>query len=296
MAHPAALWAAWARVCAGTGMPGADGVSVTEFAQRLGPRLEALSRLLAGGGYRAQPLRLVNARRGGRTRQRGVPTVGDRVAQRAFLAVAQDRLDGRDAGVSFAYRRGRSWVDALGAANRCRDNGLRWVFRTDIADFFAAVDHPILVETLAAVIDDPVAVDLVEQWIAAPVLTDGGLATRTRGVPEGSPVSPALANLYLRTFDERVHGRHGHLVRFADDIALFCTDLEQAVLGGEHLAAVLDELRLELNPDKTSIATFDAGFSMLGWRFQGEHGAPEHDTPGWTHPLTTPATAGAVLR
>ena len=100
MASPAALWAAWARVCAGSGVPGADGVSVAEFAQRLGPRLEALSRLLATGRYRAQPLRLVTAQRAGRPRERGIPTVCDRIAQRAFLAAAGRQLDSARADVS----------------------------------------------------------------------------------------------------------------------------------------------------------------------------------------------------
>jgi group II intron reverse transcriptase/maturase len=289
MARPAVLWAAWARVCAGSGMPGADGISVTEFARNLGPRLESLSRLLADGGYRAQPVRLVMAERDGRQRVRGVPTVCDRIAQRAFLSVADRQLGTAHSEASFAYRRGRSWVDALTEATRCRDRGLRWVFRTDIADFFASIDHALLRDTLSDVLDDAQAVDLVAQWVAAEELSEDGVRVRPRGVPEGAPISPALANLYLHGFDEQVHGRYGHLVRFADDIALFSQDLEHAASGGSHLAAVLDTLGLRLNESKTYLATFDAGFTMLGWRFDREHGEPAHITPGWTHPMTTTA-------
>ena len=91
-----------------------------------------------------QPLRLVLANRAGKVRHRGVPTVADRVAQRAFLQVCGPQLEAARAEVSFAYRRGRSWVDALARAGRCRAQGLRWVFRTDIADFFGSVEHDLL--------------------------------------------------------------------------------------------------------------------------------------------------------
>jgi RNA-directed DNA polymerase len=269
-------------------------VGVSEFAARLGPRLEMLSRLLAGGGYRAQPLRLVESVRAGKRRDRGIPTVCDRIAQRAFLAVAGHRLDDSRPEVSFAYHRGRSWVDALVRAARYREAGLRWVFRTDISDFFASLEHRIVTDVVAEVVSDPQAVELVTQWAAAPVLTADGVRQRPRGVPEGAPISPMLANLYLRGFDARVHRGHGQLVRFADDIALFCADLESATAGGTEIAEVLSALGLRLNPAKTCITTFDAGFTMLGWQFRGDHGQPVQDTPEWTHPLSGSRAAGGV--
>lgn len=136
MARPATLWAAWARVAAGSGMAGADGVEVAEFAHRLGPRLELLSRLLLSGEYQPQPVRLVLARRAGKVRRRGVPTVADRITQRAFLQVCGSRLEAARAEVSFAYRRGRSWVDALARAGRYRAR------RCDPAPTAAAVGTP----------------------------------------------------------------------------------------------------------------------------------------------------------
>ena len=288
MARPATLWAAWARVAARSGMAGADGVEVAEFAERLGPRLELLSRLLLSGEYRPQPLRLVLANRAGKVRHRGVPTVADRVAQRAFLQVCGPQLEAARAEVSFAYRRGRSWVDALARAGRCRAQGLRWVFRTDIADFFGSVEHDLLRAMVSTQVTDPALVELVDAWVQAPALTQHGLRARTRGLPEGAPLSPALANLYLRRFDDQVDGRHGRLVRYADDLALFCRDLNAATAGAEHVAGELDLLR---HPGKTYIATFDAGFRMLGWVFQGEQGWPEQERRGWTHPLVArPAT------
>jgi group II intron reverse transcriptase/maturase len=279
------LWAAWARVAAGGGMAGADGVSVADFAQSLGPRLEALSRLLSTGGYRPQPLRLVPAMRSGRVRHRGVPTVADRVVQRAFLRVYGPRLEPGDCEVSFAYRRGRSWVDALSRARRHGAEGLRWVFRTDIADFFASIDHGRLCAKVESVAPDPGVADLVRGWIAAPVLTPAGLRERFLGLPEGAPISPTLANLFLRDLDVSVDHRHGRLVRYADDLALFCGDFDAAVAGAQDLLVRLTDLGLRPNEEKTYISTFDAGFRMLGWQFRGENGTPERDNPHWTHPM-----------
>ncbi|MBL7487432.1 hypothetical protein I6A60_24750 [Frankia sp. AgB1.9] len=180
MAQPRVLWAAWARVAAGSGMPGADGLSVADFARDLGLRLDRLGDQLAEGRYEPQPLRLATITRGGRRRRLGLPTVRDRVAQRAFLEVCREELDADAVEVSFAYRRGRSCLDALAAAERHRDEGRRVVLRTDIADYFARIRHDLLLGALPSGLSaDGVA--LVRAWIAAPLLTEHGLVARTRG-------------------------------------------------------------------------------------------------------------------
>ncbi|MFV2099182.1 reverse transcriptase domain-containing protein [Micromonospora sp. LOL_014] len=294
MSDQPTLWAAWSRVAAGTALAGADGVTVAEFAHHLGPRLESLSALLRSGEYTPQPLRLMTVTRGGERRDRGIPTVADRVAQRAFLHVAGDRWETRRAEVSFAYQRGRSWVDALTMALAYRDKGLRYVVRADIADFFASVDHQLLHEMVSGSLADPAVSRIVRGWFTAPMLTAAGLRTRVRGVPEGAPISPTLANLYLREFDARVDGRHGRLVRYADDLALFCLDLDAAISGARQIGAELAALNLRLHPDKTQITTFDAGFSMLGWVFDGEHGRPEQPNADWTHPLLNTPRRGKL--
>ncbi|WP_261553705.1 reverse transcriptase domain-containing protein [Frankia tisae] len=285
MARPEVLWAAWARVAAGSGMPGADGLTVADFAQRLGMRLGRLSDQLAAGEYEPQPLRLAAIRRGGRRRALGLPTVRDRVAQRAFLDVCQDALDSADVQVSFAYRRGRSWLDALARAEQCRDAGLRTVVRADVADYFARIRHDLLLTALPERLGaDGVA--LVAGWISAPLLTEHGIAPRTVGVPEGAPISPALANLYLHPFDTAVHGNPGELVRYADDIAVFCTDTAAAVGAARTSGQALASLGLTMNPDKTYISSFDRGFTFLGWVFYQDGGWEAEPSAGWTHPMS----------
>lgn len=206
--------------------------------------------------------------------------------QRAFLRLCAPVFESSRAEVSFAYQRGRSWTDALVQAQRYRDAGLRWVFRTDIADYFASVDQAVLARQVAARVRDPQAEELVAGWVSAPTLTPQGLRSRGRGLPEGAPVSPALANLHLREFDEVVDGRFGRLVRFADDLALFCADVDAAVAGAHQIGTELAGLGLALNPAKSCVTSFDAGLRMLGWEFDRVGGRPERERSGWTHPLS----------
>ncbi|WP_424187672.1 reverse transcriptase domain-containing protein [Actinokineospora sp. G85] len=262
-------------------MPGADGVGVAEFGRSLGPRLRLLGDLLRSGGYQAQPVRLVPSTRGGRRRERGVPTVADRIAQRAVLHVCGSRLQSSGSETSFAYQRGRSWMDALAKARHHGENGLRWVFRTDIADYFASIDHQALRSAVADRVRDDEVTDLIAQWSAAPVLSDDGVRDVRRGIPEGAPISPALANLFLAALDRAVDGRHGRLVRYADDLALFCPDLDSAVAGAEHILLELAALGLRANQAKTYLSSFEAGFRLLGWEFEGGSGRPPTGGGQW---------------
>ncbi|WP_075902866.1 reverse transcriptase domain-containing protein [Actinomadura sp. CNU-125] len=273
MASEPVLWNAWSRVAAGSGMPGADGVSATAFGREVGPRLAALSRLLLEGRYQAQPLRPIPASRGGRARVRAVPTICDRVVQRAFLNVCGGRLLGRSS-VSFSYRKGRSWLNAVEQVRAYRNSGLHWVLRTDIADFFAEIDHGLLLTRLRERFRESALVDLVADWISAPLLTPEGIAERARDLPEGAPVSPALAEFFLTGFDRSVDHGHGRLIRYADDLAVLCPTLDDAMAALGTIESALTDRGLRINHEKTSISDFEHGFTLLGWQFTGQDVQP----------------------
>jgi RNA-directed DNA polymerase len=268
------LWAAWSRVAAGSGAAGADGITTTEFGRDIGPRLACLARLMCEGRYEAQPLRPVRTVRGGKPRIRGLPTVCDRIAQRAFLNVCGTRLNPQNSSVSFSYRPGRSWLNALERVQRYRDSGLHWVLRTDIADFFAQINQRMLFDVISERFTDPGVVQLVESWVRAPLLTPHGTAIRARGLPEGAPVSPALAEAFLDGFDREIDGRFGPLVRYADDLTVLCSSADDAVAALDRIERSLTVRGLRVNPDKTYVASFDFGFTLLGWRFAGARAEP----------------------
>jgi RNA-directed DNA polymerase len=288
MAEPRALWASWARVAAGSRLPGVDGVSPADYAAGLPHQLDVLGRELVGGTYRPLPLRPLTVTGRGKRRRLGVPCVRDRIAQRAFLEVCGARLQAGEAEASFAYRRGRCWIDALQRAAEHRDAGRRSVARSDVRRFFDSVDHGLLNVELAALFEPPV-VDLLMSWAAAPVSVGGVNRERTRGLPQGAPVSPALANVYLRSVDRTLDGGRGRLVRYADDITMFCSDDGDAFVAQAEVNAALFRLRLTANPDKTYVSNFERGFAMLGWVFFGDQGWPEQDHEHWQHPLAVVA-------
>lgn len=280
------LWGAWSHVAGRSAMPGVDGVSVPAFARRVSEHLDEIGRLLRRAEYRPMPLKRITVSRSGGERVLGIPTVRDRVVQRAFLTVLRRTLDAHSAETSFAYRRGRSWLDALAAAERCRDEGLRWVFRGDIEQFFDSIDHELLKAALHRVVRDEAAVRVLLGWCAAPFLTDNGLLERPCGVPQGAPIAPALANYYLAPLDDAVGGGHGQLVRYADDFAVFCRDQHAAEACRTVADTSLMSLRLRLNAVKSYISSFDRGFAFLGWVFFRDAGYEEDPTDHWTHPMS----------
>lgn len=294
-ARPERLWAAWAKVAGGSPRAGSDGLTVADFARHLDRHLAALGQQLRSGSYEPQPLVQRHAKVHEKIRRLCIPTVRDRIAQRTVLDTANRTLDRELAESSFAYRRRRSWLTALNAVQQCRQEGLRWVVRIDIRDFFEQVDHDTLRAELSTTLDRG-AVETMMAWVQAPVIHDNGVAPNARGIPQGAPISPALANRYLHSLDQRVHNRVGRLVRYADDIAVFCPDEAQAVRADAAVREVLADLRLEANPAKSYLSHFDRGFAFLGWVFFRDGGYEEAPTPGWTHPLSSPnAAAGRAV-
>lgn len=268
-------------------MAGVDGVTTERFGRDLVTALSRVSDALRSRTYEPQPLlRLTIRERIGKERRLGVPTVRDRVVQRAFLSVLGGRLRAASTDASFAYRRGRSWLDALRRAEECRDAGLRWVYRADIEAFFETIDHRLLAGRVARLCRDDEAERIVMDWATAPVVTPDGIEWPAAGVPQGAPISPALANHFLSPFDEAVDGRRGRLVRFADDLAVFCADVDTAECARADVESALAALRLRPNPSKSYVSSFDRGFSFLGWVFFGEDGFEEEPGDGWTHPMT----------
>lgn len=268
-------------------MPGDDGVSVADFAARVDRELSTLAEELAHGTYRSGVLHHIRIpKRAGGHRDLGIPTVRDRVAQRAVLTSLHDVLDVGLAEACFAYRKGHSWLDALRAVQRGREAGFAWVLRADIAAFFDRIDHGVLERQLLEHLD-PASVDLVLGWVTAPVRRAGRLVARPRGVPQGSVIAPSLANFYLAGFDRALNGAFGPLVRYADDCTALCRSQKDARRTLDLADALLRDLRLDFNVDKSRITSFADGFTFLGWRFEGSSGREVAPTEGWTHPFAS---------
>ncbi|CBS89272.1 CRISPR-associated endonuclease Cas1 [Azospirillum lipoferum] len=252
---------AWGRVLRNAGAAGGDGLTVGRFAEAAPSRLLALHRTLRMGDYRPGPLRRLSIPKpDGALRPLAIPPVTDRVAQTAAALVLTPLLDGEFEDASFGYRPGRSVPQAVARVARWRDQGYDWVVDADIERYFERVPHDRLLIRLERSIGAGPLTELIAVWLESGA--ENGV-----GLPQGSPLSPLLSNLYLDDLDEALDGRGLRLVRFADDFVLLCRSRERAERALDHAAAVLEEHGLRLNRDKTRIVPFDQGFRFLGHLF-----------------------------
>jgi group II intron reverse transcriptase/maturase len=245
-----------------------DGETIEAFAVSLDRRLTELRGDLREGMYAPSPLLGVCVPKpDGGLRRLAVPTVRDRVAQEAARIVIDPLLDRTFETCSFGYRRGRSVQQAVLRVQALRDEGYVWVVDADVDSFFDEVDHEILLEAFGRHVSDPQVRSLVERWVAAPVLFGSLRMEPHRGLPQGGPLSPVLANLYLDWFDEQVSRRGFKLVRFADDFLILCTTRPAARRALRLADTLLGELCLALDREKTRLTSFEQGFRYLGTLF-----------------------------
>ncbi len=262
------LFEAWLKVRANQGGPGIDGVTLEAFERTLADNLKQLQRDAVRGNYRPDRLLGVDIQQEGKKPRRlAIPTVRDRVIQTAVALVLTPIFEAEFEDASFAYRRGRSVKRAVERVERYRDLGFRWVVDADISAFFDNIDHALLLKAVRELVSDARILALIEQWIRAEVVVQGVAHPTSKGVPQGSPISPMLANLYLDQFDEVLLAENLRLVRYADDFLILCKDKPRAEEALELTADLLAKLRLRLNTAKTRIVNFDHGFRFLGVTF-----------------------------
>jgi CRISPR-associated protein Cas1 len=286
------LRAAFAAVAANDGCAGVDGETPDAFGADLEPRLAELRRAVLEGRYRPGPLlRLEIPKDSGGRRRLAIPTVRDRVLQTAFLNALRPLLEPTFEPCSYAYRPGRSIGQALRAVDRLRNQGYGWLLDGDIENFFDNLNHARLCRMLAPHLRDPRSLALVRGWLA-------GFGP-ARGVAQGSPLSPLLANLYLDPFDEALQRGPYRPIRYSDDFVVLCRSWEEALVAHERVEALLRDLDLRLAPDKTRIASFAQGFRFLGADFDARGFAADwlkdrRFRPG--RPAATPAVPQPARR
>ena len=182
--------------------------------------------------------------------------MADRVAQTAAAMLLEEKLEPIFHPDSYGYRPGRSAHDALAVARkRCWNKD--WVLDLDVRAFFDRVGHDLLMKAVAHHTDERWVLLYIERWLKAPMtMTDGTHAPRERGTPQGSPISPLLANLFMHyAFDRWMDREHSGcpFERYADDVVIHCDTEQQAQQLWADLVERLGSLGLELHPDKTKI-------------------------------------------
>lgn len=264
----ARLREAWYRIQRRGKAPGVDGMTVDHFRADAENRLARLRQQLRNGTYRPSPLLRVDIPKAdGGIRSLGLPTINDRIAQGAAAMVLYERVAVSLSNRSYAYR---PFLGPRRAAYHLRSMlaSAEWAVTADIAKFFDNVDHQIVAAQLrnAGVDDDGAA--LVMKWLRAPVRSAAGTLQRLKGLPQGAPISPVLANWHLTGFDIALEADGLSHVRYADDF-IICTDTrERAEHALRFVAAYLASyLRLDLKPGKTQLTPVAEGLTFVGYRF-----------------------------
>jgi len=275
---------AWEKVRAKDGAPGVDRVSIAMFQSREGDLLYKLWNRMSAGSYMPSPVRAVEIPKdhGTGVRLLGVPTTADRVAQTAVATRLEEKLEPIFHPDSYGYRPGRSAHDAL-AVTRRRCWKQDWLLDLDIRSFFDSVPHDLLMKAVAHHTQERWVLLYIERWLKAPMqMPDGTLVARERGTPQGSPISPLLANLFMNyAFDWWMYREYPGcpFERYADDIVVHCSTEMQARRLWVEIAKRLKTLGLELHPEKTKVVyckdTNRSGnaehtsFDYLGYTFRG---------------------------
>ena len=271
------VWEAYLRVKANRGAAGVDGESIAEFERDLAGNLYKLWNRLSSGSYMPPPVRAVEIpKRGGSgVRTLGVPTVQDRIAQTVATLYLEPGVEPCFHPDSYGYRPGRSALDAVG---RCRERCWRrdWVIDLDIRSFFSSVEHELMLRAVRRHTDLRWVLLYVERWLKAPLQReDGTLEQRDRGTPEGSAISPLLANLFLHYALDTWIARESPDVqfeRYCDDAVLHCSSERQARVVLDAIAKRMAQVGLELHPDKTRI---------VYCKDSNRHGSHEHEQFGF---------------
>ena len=271
---------------------GVDGQTWASYGQNLEGNLRDLSDRLARGGYRPQPVkRAYIDKADGSKRPLGVPTLEDKIVQRAAVSVLNAIYEPDFKGFSYGFRPGKSAHNAHDAvAVGVHSRRVNWIFDADLSKFFDTIEHDWLVKFIEHRVADTQVLRLIKKWLHAGVLEDGQVTRSEVGTVQGGSISPLLANIYLHyAFDlwvEQWRGRHARgdviIVRYADDWVAgfqFRDDAERFECA---VAERLGQFGLALNANKTRLIEFGR-FARTNRSRRG-HGKPQtFDFLGFTH-------------
>lgn len=277
------VWEAYQSVKKNKGAAGVDGQSIEGFEADLKNNLYKIWNRMSSGTYFPPPVRAVEIPKphGGGTRMLGVPTVADRIAQTVVALWLEPRMEAIFHDDSYGYRPRRG---PLMAVKKCRERCWKkdWVLDLDVQKFFDSVDHDLMVKAVEVNTDQKWVVLYVKRWLKAPLqLSDGTVVERDRGTPQGSAVSPVLANLFMHyAFDSWLEREFPtvEFERFADDAVVHCVTERQARHVWAALSERLGSVGLRLHPDKTKIVYCKdtnraqececTSFTFLGYTFR----------------------------
>lgn len=262
------LKAAWRTVATNRGAAGVDGMDVKQTREHLRVHWNGIAGKLTAGQYRPAAIRAVEIPKPqGGTRQLGIPNVQDRVILQAIHQKLSPLWEAVFSEHSFGFRPGRSAHEAIRAAQGHIQGGKTWAVDIDLKSFFDEVNHDRLMRLVGEKVRDKPLLRLIGSYLRAPMqAADGSKEKRQKGTPQGGPLSPLLANIYLDALDRELEKRGLSFIRYADDIAIFCSSERAAARVLESVVKWIEKhLKVPVNREKSRSGPTDES-SLLGFR------------------------------
>lgn len=258
-------------VIANQGAPGIDGMKTEELSGHLLKHWPKIQAKLRAGTYTPSPVRRVEIPKpNGEKRRLGIPTVMDRFIQQMLLLALTPIWEPRFSEHSYGFRPGRKAADAVRAAQGYAREGKDWVVDLDITKFFDHVQWDILMGKIAAVIRDKRVLKLIGKYLRAGAMLNGVVVKSVEGTPQGGPLSPLLANIYLDALDRELERRGHQFSRYADDCNIYVGSQAAAERVMESIRGWIEKhLRLQVNATKSGVGrVWERKF--LGFRLNRE--------------------------
>jgi group II intron reverse transcriptase/maturase len=259
---------AYRQVVANKGSAGIDGMQVSELKQHLSKEREAIVLSIINGCYLPQPILGVNIpKSNGKTRLLGIPTVTDRWLQQSVAQAITPLFEFEFKDHSYGFRPDKNAHQCIQQSQQYINEGYCHIVDIDLKSFFDEVDHCLLLQLLYRKVKCPATLRLIRKWLRAPVMINGKLTKRRKGVPQGSPLSPLLSNIMLHELDKEMERQGLKYVRYADDFSIYTKSKIAARKTGNKIFLFLkNKLKLPINREKSGIRK-PVQFEILGHRF-----------------------------
>jgi len=261
---------AWQRVKQNKGAAGVDGLSITDYPKWIYKHWGGIQTGLKQGYYCPLPVKRIEIPKpNGGIRLLGIPSVNDRVIQQAICQVLQPIIDPHFSDHSHGFRPNRNAHQAVKAVQRGIKDGYSHAVDIDLSKFFDEVDHDLLMNRVSKWVDDPSVLALIGKYLRAGVSINGKVEASLKGVPQGSPLSPLLANIMLDDLDRYLESKGYRFARYADDFVICANSLVEGERIKSEVVAFLKTLKLPINEEKSQVVTMKQ-LSFLGFMFKGK--------------------------
>ena len=269
---PRVLRWAFTKVKANGGAAGVDHQTIVMYEQQWEQQTEYLAGTLKEGSYQPAAIRREWIPKPGSKEKRplGIPTVRDRVVQKALLATIEPIFERDFAEQSYGFRPGRGCKDALRRVDQLLKSDYGWVVDADLKSYFDTIPHEHLMQRIEEKIADGRVLELIRQYLQQGVLENMRYWQPEAGTPQGAVISPLLSNIYLDPLDQLMKASGIEMVRYADDFVLLCRSERAAQNALELVQQWTEQAGLTLHPEKTGIVDTSqpGGFDFLGYHFE----------------------------